>query len=118
MKGTLLAGVTVVVVLVSGHAVAETVRLNAEQRSKIRDVLKNATEVTITAPARIGAKLANNVPLAPVPKNWGASIAKYVYVLTPVPTASASGTTYDIEADNNQIVLVRSSTREIVDIIR
>jgi hypothetical protein len=118
MKRTLLTGLTVVAVVVASHALAETVKLTAEQRTKIRDVLKTANAVTITEPPMVGAKLANNVPLTPVPTNWGPSIAKYGYVLTPVPTVSASGTTYDIEADNNQIVLVRPSTREIVEIVR
>jgi hypothetical protein len=118
MKRTLLAGLTVFAVVVASHALAESVKLTAEQRSKIRDVLKTADAVTITAPLMVGAKIANNVPLTPVPKGWGPSIEKYGYVLTPVPTISASGTTYDIEADNNQIVLVRPSTREIVDIVR
>jgi hypothetical protein len=53
-----------------------------------------------------------------VPPDWGRSVAKYNYILTPVPTISSSGITYNMTADNNQIVLVNPSNREIVEIIK
>ena len=115
----LLAGVTAVSLAVTGQAFAEPAKLAPEQRAKIQDyVFKTPAPVTITDRPVVGATLPPNVQLTPVPTYWGPSLAKYSYVLTPVPTVSASGTTYNVAANNNQVVLVEPSTREIVGIIK
>jgi hypothetical protein len=118
MNRALLVGMTAMGLVVAGETFAEAVKLAPEQRSKIQEyVLKTKDPVTIADRAVVGNKLPTTVPLAPVPTSWGSSVAKYGYFLTPVPTVSPSGTTYDVTTNNNQVVLVEPSTREIVAIV-
>ena len=117
-RALLLAGITAMGLVLPGETFAEAVKLAPEQRSKIQEyVSKTNGPVTIADRPVVGNKLSTNVPLTPVPTAWGPSVAKYGYFLTPVPTVSPSGTTYNVAANNNQVVLVEPSTREIVAIV-
>src|SRR5262245_34296681 len=119
MNRALLAGVAAIGLFSVGETFAETIELAPEQRSKIQEfAFRTNAPVTIADRPVVGNKLPPTVTLTPVPTDWGRSVAKYGYVLTPVPTVSPSGTTYDVTANNNQIVLVEPSTREIVAIVK
>jgi hypothetical protein len=119
MNRALLAGVAAIGLFSVGETFAEAVKLAPEQRSKIQEyAFRTKAPVTITDRLVVGDKLPTTVSLTPVPTDWGGSVAKYGYVLTPVPTASPSGTTYDVTANNNQVVLVEPSTRDIVAIVK
>jgi hypothetical protein len=119
MKRELLAGVAAICLFSVGETFAEAVKLAPEQRSKIQEyAFRTNASVTIADRPVVGNKLPTTVSLTQVPTDWGPSVAKYGYVLMPVPTVSPSGTTYDVTANNNQVVLVEPSTREIVAIIK
>ena len=123
MNRALLAGVSTIMALaVAGPAFAQARQLALEERAKIKQYVLTAIgdPVTIIERPMIGARLPASVPLNPVPTNWGRSAAKYNYVLTPVPTdwTPSSGTTYRVLKENNQVVLVEPSTREVVEIIK
>ena len=120
MNRALLAGIAALTLIIAGQAFAQTVKLEAQDRSKIHNYVLHSkgAPVTIIDRPMVGAKLPMTVPLTAVPPDWGRSVAKYNYILTPVPTITLSGMTYNVVADNNQIVLVNPSTREIVEIIK
>ena len=120
MNRALLGGVAALALIIAGQAFAQTVKLEPEDRSKIKKHMLNSkgAAVTIIDRPMVGAKLHMTVPLMAVPPDWGRSVAKFNYILTPVPTISSSGITYNMTANNNQIVLVDPSNREIVEIIK
>ena len=123
MNRALLAGVSTIMALaVAGPAFAQARQLPPEQHAKIKQYLLTAKDAPVTIIERpmIGARIPASVPLTPVPTDWGRSAAKYNYVLTPVPAnwTPSSGTTYRVPTENNQVVLVEFSTREVVEIIK
>jgi len=121
MNRALLAGFTVLALATTGPAFAQSL-LGPNERSKIKQYVltTKGAPVTIVERPVVGAKLPASVPLTAVPNDWGRVATKFNFVLTPVPTDGppSSATTYRVVEDNNQVVLVNPSTREVVEIIK
>src|SRR4051794_26719645 len=70
--------------LLSSAAIAQTIELAPEQRTKIKTYVTTHKTAPVTAKERVtvGSTLPANVHLQPVPSDWGPGVAKYQYVYT------------------------------------
>jgi hypothetical protein len=85
-----------------GVGPAETVVIEPEQRTVIRDyvVKERVAPVTVKEKVSVGARLPADVELRAVPPTWGPKLTKYRYFYS-----------------DNQVYLVEPSNRTIVQII-
>jgi hypothetical protein len=85
-----------------GVGPAETVVIEPEQRTVIRDfvVKERVAPVTVKERISVGARLPADVELRTVPSSWGPKLAKYRYIYS-----------------DNHVYLVEPSNRTIVQVI-
>jgi hypothetical protein len=85
-----------------GVGPAETVVIEPEQRTVIRDyvVKERVAPVTVKERISVGARLPADVELRTVPSTWGPKLSKYRYIYS-----------------GNQVYLVEPSNRTVVQII-
>jgi hypothetical protein len=88
--------------LLSSGALAQTVEIAPDQRTKIKQYVttQKVAPTTVKEKITVGATLPADVRLQPVPADWGPSVSKYQYVYT-----------------DNHVVLVEPSTRKVVTVI-
>ena len=88
--------------LLSSGALAQTVELAPDQRTKIKQYVttQKVAPTTVKEKITVGATLPADVRLQPVPADWGPSVSKYEYIYT-----------------DNHVVLVEPSTRKVVTVI-
>jgi len=88
--------------LLSTGALAQTVEIAQDQRTKIKQYVttQKVAPVTVKEKVTVGATLPADVRLQPVPADWGPSVSKYQYIYT-----------------DNHVVLVEPSTRKVVTVI-
>ena len=88
--------------LLSSAAIAQTIELAPEQRTKIKTYVTTHKTAPVTVGERVtvGSTLPANVRLQPVPSDWGPGVAKYQYVYT-----------------GDDVVLVDPGTRKVVEVI-
>ena len=101
MKRALIAGVAALGLLAS-QAVAQTIVIAPEQRTKIKEyvVQQKVKPVRIQERVTVGATLPTDVELYAVPSDWGPSFSRYRYVYT-----------------DDDVVLVDPSSRKVIQII-
>jgi hypothetical protein len=89
MRGTLMAASALVMLAGTqaftqtvGVAPAETIIIEPEQRTVIRDTIANerVAPVTVKEKITVGAILPADVELRTVPSTWGPKLSKYRYV--------------------------------------
>ena len=88
--------------LLSSGALAQTVEIAPDQRTKIKQYVttQKVAPTTVNEKITVGATLPAGVRLQPVPADWGPSVSKYEYIYT-----------------DNHVVLVEPSTRKVVTVI-
>ena len=88
--------------LLSSGALAQTVELAPDQRTKIKQYVttQKVAPTTVKEKITVGSTLPADVRLQPVPADWGPSVSKYEYIYT-----------------DNHVVLVEPSTRKVVTVI-
>jgi hypothetical protein len=101
VKKIVLAGMTAMI-LAGGAAIAQTVVIDPDQRTVIREyvVKEKVKPVTIKERITVGSTLPADVVLTPVPEPWGASVKPYRYVYW-----------------DNRVVLVDPPSRRVVHIV-
>ncbi|HEV7600169.1 MAG TPA: DUF1236 domain-containing protein [Bradyrhizobium sp.] len=79
MKKLLLSGA--VVVLLTGSVFAQSVIVEPEQRTRIKEyvVKQNVPRVALKERVRIGTPVPADVELREVPEDWGPSVRRYRY---------------------------------------
>jgi hypothetical protein len=79
MKKILLSGA--LVLLLAGGALAQTVVLEPEQRTRIKEyvVKQKVPRVAIKERVRVGSPVPADVELREVPEDWGPSVRRYRY---------------------------------------
>jgi hypothetical protein len=84
MKRVVLAGATVMALMLSGQAFAQSVHveINPEQRTRIKEyvVKEKVPRATVKERVTIGRKLPSEVELRDVPADWGPSVSRYKYI--------------------------------------
>jgi hypothetical protein len=80
MKHQIMA-TAIVVVLSSGAVFAQSIVVEPEQRTRIKEyvVKQNVPRVTVRERYRVGATVPADVELRDVPEDWGPSVRKYRY---------------------------------------
>lgn len=88
--------------LLSTGALAQTVELAPDQRTKIKQYLttQKVAPVTVKEKLAVGTTLPADVRLTPVPADWGPSVTKYQYIYS-----------------DNHVYFVEPSTRKVVTVI-
>lgn len=88
--------------LLSSAAMAQTIELAPEQRTRIKQHIttQKVAPVTVREKLSVGAPLPADVRLSPVPADWGPSVSKYQYVYS-----------------DNHVYFVEPSTRKVVTVV-
>jgi hypothetical protein len=102
MKRVLVAGITAMAVIAASQAIAQTVVINPEQRTRIKEyvVKERVNPVTIRERVSVGATLPADVELSAVPEVWGPTFSPYRYVYS-----------------DNRVMLVEPSSRRVIQVI-
>lgn len=102
MKRTLIAGVAVLGLFAASQALAQSVVIAPEQRTKIKEyvVQQKMKPVRIQERVAVGATLPAEIELHAVPSDWGPSFGRYRYVYV-----------------DDDVVLVEPSSRKVIQII-
>lgn len=101
MKRVLIAGVAALGLLAS-QAVAQTVVIAPEQRTKIKEyvVQQKVKPVRIQERVAVGVTIPADVELHAVPSDWGPSFSRYRYVYA-----------------DDDVVLIDPTSRKVIQII-
>ena len=101
MRRVLMIGAAAMTLLAGGQAIAQTVIIEPEQRTRIREyvVKQHVNTVTVRERVTVGSTVPSDVELLPVPTEWGiARSNRYFYW-------------------NDRVVLVEPSGRRVIEII-
>jgi hypothetical protein len=84
MKRQILAYTAIAMLFATGAAVAQTVVIEPEQRTRIKEyvVKQKVPRVTVRERIRVGAPVPTDVELREVPEDWGPSVRRYRYYHT------------------------------------
>ncbi|MEA2862418.1 MAG: hypothetical protein QOC84_374 [Bradyrhizobium sp.] len=84
MKRQILAYTAIAMLFATGAAVAQTVVIEPEQRTRIKEyvVKQKVPRVTVRERIRVGAPVPAEVELRDVPEDWGPSVRRYRYYHT------------------------------------
>ena len=101
MRRVLMIGAAAMALLAGGQAIAQTVVIEPQQRTRIREyvVKQHVNPVTVRERVTVGSTVPSDVELLPVPAEWGvAGSHRYFYW-------------------NDRVVLVEPSGRRVIEII-
>ncbi len=103
MRRTLITGAAAIALLASSQAMAQTVVIAPEQRTKIKEyvVKERVKPVIVKERLAVGVTVPADVELAPVPEIWG------------VPAIRSHRYFYS----DGHIVLVEPSSRRVIEVI-
>jgi hypothetical protein len=84
MKRQILAYTAIAMLFATGAAVAQTVVIEPEQRTRIKEyvVKQKVPRVTVRERIRVGTPVPADVELREVPEDWGPSVRRYRYYHT------------------------------------
>ena len=97
-----LAIIVTASMLVSGHAFAQVITLQPEQRTIIREYVERESVpvVEIERDLTVGQSIPEEVELSTVPQQWGPSMNGYRYIYT-----------------DDRVYLIEPSSRRIIQVI-
>jgi len=102
MQRLYLATIVTASMLVSGHAFAQVITLQPEQRTVIREyvVRESVPVIEMERDLTVGQSVPEDVELSTVPQQWGSGMTNYRYIYS-----------------DDRVYLVEPSTRRVIQII-
>jgi hypothetical protein len=81
MKGRMLAYMAIVMLFASGSVLAQSVVIEPEQRTRIKEyvVKQKVPRAVVRERLSVGATVPADVELREVPEDWGPSVRRYRY---------------------------------------